>query len=237
MIFPHIEVEAITQVNDRIRIDVSKTHLTPDEAEITLVEIEPESGFGFFNVTSIDQLEPENRYLDWEYSTDGIKTISLRVTTDGGPTIITKDISVITEAEDKLFSNDDDLRLIKPDILQWVEPGRNSFNNIHRKAQTEILEWLYKNGYFAADGSKLTKNEVIDVQEVRQWSKYLALWTILEGVSNQPDDVFAMEAVRYRNEMDFWRTKARMLFDLDKDGEQGEYEGYDLGNDIFLKRR
>ena len=56
-IFPHIELEDIVQVNDRTRLSAIKSFVSKDEAAVTLVEIEPESGSGFIDVTGAKQAD------------------------------------------------------------------------------------------------------------------------------------------------------------------------------------
>jgi hypothetical protein len=51
MIFPLVESEPIVQVSDKTRLSAVKSFKSNDEPAISLVEIEPESGSGFINVT------------------------------------------------------------------------------------------------------------------------------------------------------------------------------------------
>lgn len=220
-IFPNINTENIIQVNDKLRISAAKTFTTPDEAAITLVEIEPHAGEGFIDVTNVDS---DELYLDWAYSTDGTKTISLRITTDGSPVTITKDIVCISEVDDKLFSTDDDLKVHEVSILKFVPRGKNSFNYVHRLAQNEILEQLYKDGYTDFNNVKLTKDAVIRTDELKQWSKYLVLRLIFRDLSNAIDDIYDKKSNRYESAEHTWRTKAILKLDFNGDGVQGEYE-------------
>lgn len=87
MIFPVLKLEDVVQVNDQTRLDATKSYKTPDEAAITLVEIEPELEAGFIDVTS-------SKYLDYQYSSDGDKDVTVRITTDGVPTQLTKVLSI-----------------------------------------------------------------------------------------------------------------------------------------------
>ena len=52
MIFPVLELEKTVQLNDKTRLDGRKSYTTPEEAAISLVEIQPEAGQPFFTVTS-----------------------------------------------------------------------------------------------------------------------------------------------------------------------------------------
>ena len=222
-IFPNIEAEDIVQVGDRTRIDVSKSFVTPDEATTSLVRVDPETGVaGFIDITSVKGL-----VLDWEYSTDGDKVITVEVTTDGLPVTKTLTISAITEADDKLFSDDYDLKLHESDILKYVEKGRNTFKNTAREAQTQILEWLYRNGYTDFENNRLTKASVIDIQEVKEWSRFMVLMLIMDDQSNQIGDIFHAKARMYESMMQESRTKAILKIDTDGDGST-DGEGFDL---------
>lgn len=229
MIFPKIQTDDIVQVSDKFRIDASRSYISKGEAAITKVEIEAESGSGFIEVTGSAPLNPDNWYLDWEYATAGSKVISTKITTDGSPTTSTLTVSALTSAVDKLFSDDDDLVQIEGDILRYLPHGRNTFKYIHREAQTEILEWLYTNGYVnVIDDTRLTKDAIIDIQEVNFWSKYLALRLIFQDISNVIGDVFDQKSKMYENDEHKWRQKAILSIDLDGDGTAGPGEGLNL---------
>lgn len=210
-IFPRLELEDVLQVNDKTRLSANKTFISPGEADITLIEIEPEAGAGFIDVTA-------NKYLDWQYATAGNKVVSVRVTTDGAPTSFTKTISVLSEADDKLFSGDAELVPHEPDIMNYVPDGRASFLNVHRLSQDRILAWLDENRIWGTNGAKLTKANIFDLSEVNDWSKFLTLKFIFEGLSNQIDDIFADKARRYDAMMQDARGRAALRLDLDEDG-------------------
>lgn len=224
-IFPVIKTEETVQVDDKLRIFANRSFLSKDEAEATLVEIEPDTGSGYIDVTGTSS---DDWYLDWAYSTEGDKTISVRITTDGSPVTETKTISCVTEADDKLFSTDQQLFEIDYDILKYLPDGKNSWKYVHRIAQKEILEWLYTNGYTQYGGDRITKAEVLDVDEVSYWSRYIALRFIYHNLSNSIDDIFAQKARMYENWEHKWRTKASLKLDWNGDGTQGDLENRDM---------
>jgi len=232
-IFPHIQAESVIQVDDKIRLSAVKTFISTGEAAITLVEIEPHTGDGFIGVTNED---PDLLYLDWAYSTDGTKTISVRVTTDGAPVTITKDIICISEADDKLFSTDDDIAKHEVDILKYVPRGKNSFKYVHRLAQNEILEQLYKDGYVSTTNTKLTKDNVIRTDELQQWSKYMVLRMIFRDFSNAVEDVYDKKSKMYEDFEHTFRTKAVLKLDFNNDGVQGEYESANISTRGLSRR-
>ena len=221
-IFGNLELEEIVQENDKTRLDATKSFVSKDEAAITLVEIEPEASAGFIDVTGTSF---RDWFLDWEYSTDGTKTVSVRITTDGAPVTSTATMDVITAADDKLFSGDQDITALEPDILQWIRPGRNTFLDVHRKAQVLILDWINDLGVRNNDLTRVSKDEIVDTEEVRKWSENLVLRLIFEGISNAVDDTFARKAAVYAAREAEAKNRAKIRFDADKDGvaESGEF--------------
>ena len=213
MIFPVLETEATVQENDKTRLDGRKSFITPDEAAITLIEIEPEAAAGFIDVTTL-------QYLDYQYATDGTKTVSIRITTDGAPVTGTVTISVVTAADDKLFSGDAELVAHEPEILNYVRAGRNSFLDVHRTAQDRIITWLDEHRIWDTEGDRLTKDAIIDIEEVNDWSKFLTLKYIFEGLSNATDDIFHDKAMRYAEMASKARNRAAIRLDRDGDGNE-----------------
>lgn len=227
MIFPIIECDDLVQLNDKFRIDCTKSYISKGEPAVTLVEIEPHTGDGFIAVTGSPVLS-KNWYLDWQYASAGTKTATVRITTSGAPVTFTKTIEAITSVTDKLFSSDQDLVSKEHNILKYVPEGRSSFKYIHREAQKQILEWLYTNGYRKYDGSRITVDEVIETENIKYWSMNLALRLIFQDISNQPDDVFDKKSKLYQNDEHKWRENIALKFDLDGDGIQGANEGFNM---------
>lgn len=224
MIFPKLTLEPIVQENDLTRLNGTLSQLTNDEAEVTLVEIDPGDGSGFIDVTPTPATKASLYYLDWSYTTDGTKTVQLRITTDGAPVTSSLDLNVITEADDKLFSSDSDLTLHEPGILNWIVDGRNTFKDMHRRSQTLILDYLRREGWRNHDGSLITKDEILDLNEVREWSTFLTLKNIFEGRSNAIKDLFDLKATKYETMMIKARDSVFFAYDFNKDGSLSEAE-------------
>lgn len=216
-IFPNLLVEPVTQTNDRLRLDASRSFATQNESAITSILIEPNTGDGFIDVS-------EEKYLDWEYAASGDKIITTRVVAGSASADIESTLLVVTPVSDKLFSTDSDLVTHEADIMRWVKDGRNSHNDTHRRAQTIILKWLDKEGYVDINAIPFTKDAVIDIEEVRQWSIYIVLRLIFESISNAVDDVFSAKAKYYKGLEVDWRNRAALRLDVDGDGvvDQGE---------------
>lgn len=211
MIFPVLKLEDIVQVDDQTRLDASKSYVTPDEASITLIEIEPDTGLGFIDVTS-------SMYLDYQYSTDGNKSVSVRITTDGSPLTLSKTLPIISSVDDYLFSSDEELTSHESDILEYVKAGRNSFLNFHRNAQDRILTYLDEHRITDLDGNRLTKAAITDIEEVNDWSKFLTLRLIFGSLSNSVDDLFRAKAEDYRTLEGVSKNRSQLRLDKDGDG-------------------
>jgi hypothetical protein len=227
MIFPIIECDDTVQVNDKFRISADKSYVTKDEAAISLVEIDAGDG-SFIDVTGSAPIKASNWFLDFQHSTPGSKTVAVRVTTDGSPVTVTKTVTVLTAAQDYLYSKDSELVAIESDILKYMPAGKASFKYAHREAQGQILEWLWTNGYWKSDGSRFVKTDFIDLIEVNYWSRYLTLRLIYDDLSNQTEDIFFKKARKHENTEHLWRRKAMLKIDVNGDAIQDPYEGLDM---------
>ena len=212
MIFPILKSDLVVQVGDKLRLDSSKTFITPDEDAISLIEIEPDAGLGFFDVTS-------SQYLDWVYATAGDKTATLRVT--AGATTENFELSIVCLAasQDKLFSSDNDLIGHESKIYDYLPKEYSSFNHLHRSSQSMIVDSLAQRGYEKAAGVPLTKADIFNVDEVKQWSKFLTLSTIFSASSNEVNDFFSVKAQQYKELAERSAQRAYLTLDTDQDGE------------------
>lgn len=226
-IFPVIKAEKTLQVDDKTRIDVSKSYADKGEAAITLVEIEPEASAGFINVTGTSS---KDWFLDYQYSTEGAKVVSCRVTTDGLPTTVTKTINVVSAVNDKLFSDDNDLKSHEWDILKYLPSGKSSYNHVHRRAQEMIVYWFDQKGYVDSSGNKFTKDDFLDVLEVKEWSTFLVLGLIYEDLSNSVDDIFGQKSKMYLAKAKLARQKSVFRLDLDGSGVLDSSEGINISS-------
>jgi hypothetical protein len=211
MIFIQAKNEEKVQVDDKTRIDATGTFISPDEAEITLVEIEPEAAAGFIDVTSTS-------YLDWSYATSGIKVATIRVTTDGAANTKEFSITVVSVVGDRLFSTDKDIVSHEGDIYRFLRPGRSSFIDMHRLAQELILEDLAKRNITNWDGTKIQKTDIFDLDEVKEWSKFLTLSLIFKSTENEVNDFFMIKSNDYKKQAEMAANRATIKLDKDVDG-------------------
>lgn len=225
MIFPHCEHDKVVQVNDKFRIDATRSYVAKGAGSIVKVEIEPEAGEGFIDVTGSDY---SDWFLDWQYDTAGAKVISVKVYTVEAPETsetLTFTLDCLTVADDKLFSDESEMKVHESDIMRYLPDGRNSWKYMLRQAQTMIFDWLYNNGNFNYDGTRIDKDSVVSTEDLRDWSTYLSLKLIMLDMKKQVGDIFEQKAADYLVKEQRAREKYLLKLDLNKDGTQDLFEG------------
>ena len=212
MIFPVISTDKVVQVNDKFAIDLRKTYSSKPTDPITSVAVD-------VGVEGVDPIElgvtKSNWMFAYQYAEEGIKTISVTITTSDGASedpVITQyeseiTIIVLSEEDDYLFSDDQDLKSIKTDILRWLGDDRTSFKYAHRQAQTQMIEWFKVNGYIKFNGEYFSKDDFDNIEEVRLWSTYLTLSMVMQDQSTTVGDVFSQWANKYLSEAEYYRDK------------------------------
>lgn len=237
--FGYIETESVVQQNDKLRIFVGKSFSPKGDFPIKLVRIKPEASGAFVTVGS-NLIQTKDWFLDWQYETAGAKMITLEITLDDisnpPPVTFNKAITVLTAAEDMLFSSDDDLVAKESNIMNWVKPGRNSYLNFHRQAQTEILNWLDEIRIWKNDGSKLTKADLKFTDDLKQLSANWALALIFADLSNKVDDVFAAKSKSYFSAVETCKGRGRIQADFNNSGTLEKNENADMKSARLIRR-
>lgn len=155
--------------------------------------------------------------LPVEYS---MKAVTLEVTTSAPESAtLVKYIKVFTPESDRLFSSDEDLAIKERDILQWTAEGRASFLSEHRKTQSEIIDWLFKEGYYDNQGRALTKWSIVHTKELLMWATYKTLTSLMFSFSNATDDVFMQKSKKYNEYEIDARNIYSLTLDTNNDGE------------------
>ena len=194
MIFGIIKTDDKVFTGDQLRIDVSASFLAPGSTFGTVShEVSVDEGATWFNVSS-------KKLADWIFSTAGDKIITLRLTNSTGDfETFTKTVKVLDLTAQKLFSLDSDLYIIEPEIDQYLPKRWSSWNLVHLKAQEYIIDWLDEKKIMKRDRTKYTVNDLLDLQEVKQWSTYKALEFIYEGNSNIVGDISSVKRDKYKS--------------------------------------
>ena len=141
-----------------------------------------------------------------------------------------------SEAGDYLFCSDGDLIAHEPDIMSWVQDGRSSFKNVYRRSQKLIIAWLDEKGYCNVYGDKYTKNDILDIEEVRQWSTFMSLRLIFQGLSNSIDDIFDRKSKLYEASEIAARNRVILRIDTNKDGQIEDTEGLSVYSGSLFRR-
>ena len=200
------------QISEKVRIDVGKTFAYTGRTISSIVVKPISDGAESFDVTS-------DKYLDYAYTSSGIKTIHVTLTLDNGDTIaLAKDIEVVSEATENLFSTDPELISHEPSIMNYLPEQFCDYRYIHRLAQDRILTIFDERGITDTDGNRMIAADVKDIEECNDWSKFLALQYIFESLSNAVDDVFHEKAMRYRQMVKQASNRALLRLDYDSDG-------------------
>lgn len=224
-IFPSLILEPTVQLNDKTRLDATKSFVSKDEAAVTLVRIKPLAAGSFITVTGTSS---KDWYLDWQYSAAATNTVTVEITTDGSPTTYSATIDSITSTTDALWASDADLIAYESDIMKWVPAGRNSYLNIHRKAQKLIVDWFAQKRILQDDGTRFVASEISPTNEIKLLSIYWALQLIFEGISNKPDDVFAAKAKYYNGLVLELKNSGQIEADFDGSGTVDTAEKQDM---------
>jgi hypothetical protein len=220
MIFPNLRFENIVQVDDKFRLDASDSFVTADET-VQDVLIEAEFGAGFISIYNVD---PRRWNLDYAYEVDGTKEITLRIVTDNNTKDKNYSIECLSEINDALLSDDNDLYPYEPLLSNYLPVGKNSFKYAHRAAQTKILSYLDENRIWRNDGSIYTKQDLVDVQgsefkdQFKLWSAFEALLIILESSQVSDSDIFQEKKEEYALMRNRHRNRAALSLDQDGDG-------------------
>ena len=141
-----------------------------------------------------------------------------------------------SESGDYLFCNTRDLTAHEPDLVKWIQDGHSSYNNVIRRSQKLIMAWLDEKGYVNIYGDKFTKKDVIDIEEVKQWSIFMSLRLIFQGMSNAIDDIFDRKSKDYALNEEAARQRVVLRIDSDKDGLADNNEGMSIYSGSLYRR-
>lgn len=220
MIFPSLALETTLQVDDKTRLNASLSFATTGET-ITNVEIEPEALVGFISVFNTDN---EKWFLDYAYETDGIKAVTVRVTTNAGTRSKVYNTDVLSVDNDALLSSDSDIYPYEPDINRYLPVGKSSFLYAHRASQTKILAYLDEQRIYKQNFERYTKQDLINItdpdfkEQFRLWSLFQTLLIIFEANQINVGDIYQEKRAEYEREMKQHRNRASLRLDSDGDG-------------------
>jgi hypothetical protein len=219
MMFPILSIDPVVRVYDKTRLDASRSFSSVD-GEIVSYSL-------LVDGNTIDVTT--DKYLDWAFKYPGQYSIKLTVTDATSPTPLTEEtfatITVVIKEEDPTFSEDSDLVAYEPDILKWIREGRSSYLDIHRAAVQRILSELDEKRVQDSSGEPLSYSALMRPKEFKDWSKFMVLRMIFEGVSNAVGDVFDQKAQKYKKLEEIAAQRSSITVDIDGDGkDDGQYD-------------
>lgn len=240
MIFPSMTFETVLQVEEKTRLDASRSFVTDDET-ITDVLIQPSSGDAFISV--FNGGDNEKWFLDWAYDVDEFKDVAIQIVADSGSKTKTymAGINVLTEEIDALLSTDNDILPFEPKIHRYLPRGKNSFIYAHRKAQERIVAYLDEQRIWKNDSSRYTKLDLSTVvdpefkEQFRQWSSFETLLIIFESFQVSSGDLFQEKKLDYTTLRNSARTRSALRLDQDGDGEL-DITPYDIRTTRLYRR-
>lgn len=176
---------------------------------------------------NVSKLSHESSFVEC-----GVRNITVAVSNGTESDSKSFQIKVYSKEGDYLFCEDGHLKAHEPDIMKWLPEGRSSYKDVIRRAQGLIVAWLDEKGYVNVYGNKYTKRDIIDVEEVKQWSIFMTLRLIFQGISNSVDDVFDLKAKNYAMNEEAARQRVVLRLDSDEDGvaDEGETLGISSGS-------
>lgn len=229
-IFGVIKSDDKVFTGDKLRIDVSQSFLAPALVFATVShEVSVDGGVTWYDVTA-------KKFVDWIFSTAGVKTISLRVsTTQPANQVFTKQVTVMDLTAQNLFSKDSDLYRLEPEIDNYLPKKWSSWNLIHLQAQEWIIDLLDEKGMTNDAGAKYTVADLMDKQQVKQLSLYKVLEFIFEGNSNIVGDLYSIKRDKYQSLANDKSARSNLALDANNNDVQDQFESTDLFS-VDLKR-
>jgi len=182
-------------------------------------------------VKNVSKVSHESEFIEY-----GVRNITVAVSNGTESDSKSFQIKVYSKEGDYLFSEDGHLKAHEPDIMKWLPDGRSSYKDVHRRAQGLIIAWLDEKGYVNVYGKKYTKRDIIDIDEVKQWSIFMTLRLIFQGISNAVDDVFDNKSKQYLMNEEAARQRLVLRLDTNKDGVADEGENISIYSGSMYRR-
>jgi hypothetical protein len=239
-LFPSITLETVLQVDEKTRLDASRSFVTDDEV-ITDILIQPSASDLFISVYNGG--DTEKWVLDWAYDVDEFKDVAVQIVADSGSKIKTymAGVNVLTEEVDALLSTDNDILPFEPKIHRYLPRGKNSFIYAHRKAQERIISYLDEQRIWKDDRSRYTKLDLSTItdpefkEQFKQWSCFETLLIIFESFQVSSGDLFQEKKLDYTALRNGARTRSALRLDQDGDGEL-DITPYDIRTTRMVRR-
>lgn len=141
-----------------------------------------------------------------------------------------------------LFSDDQDLTIEIPEITDSAHlAGKTSHFNAHLSSRNDIIQALRNQGnktlnWSSGEDKDLTFWDVLEVEQLKQASVYLALSKIFFNFSDETDDKFSEKSNHFYNKYEKAFNLAFLSVDKDDDGLKDEEEEAPEVNSVRVVR-
>jgi len=187
---------------------------------LSTLKVEYETASGFVDVDNLIDYTSglgESGKVSWEVSGTQISSTLF------GKTLYWYKLSVNVDTVSRtllglnvLFSNDKDLSEEYPNIETNLPLGATSFVNFHASARKDIVQSLRKK--FDVKANLLTQYDLLNNEEVKQASKYLALSKIFDWLSDAPKDKWSEKSAFYYNKHADYLVGIELTIDSNDNG-------------------
>ncbi len=141
-----------------------------------------------------------------------------------------------------LFSDDQDLRAVYPAVMNLLDDSEISFVLRHENARDDIVQFIRNSGIMKSSKELGVHDEIeawdlLVIEEVRAWSKYLALSNIFSGVQSKEKGMWKEKSEEYEEKAE--NAKAAFFLSLDRndDGIKDPEESLGRIDTVSLVRR
>jgi hypothetical protein len=140
---------------------------------------------GWITWSVADDVAKDGEYFKYKFTVDGL-TVAAPLTINF--------VGIV-------FSEDYDLSSEYPNILEYKPSGDSSLARFHIAAKDAIVQWFRGKGKFTMQGntvSNLTEYDFLNIDEVKNASKFIALAKIMSWLSDAVDDKYYQKAMDYK---------------------------------------
>lgn len=160
-----------------------------------------------------------DRPKDWKKTTvNGLDAFFLKMVSDA-------DLSPETTIQgmNLVFSDDQDLVGVYPSILNFLEETEKSFILRHETARDDIVQWVRNSGEIKKSvelgaHAQIQSWDLLEIEEVRNWSKYLVLANIFSGLQSKDGSIWLQKAEEYTKRASDSRAAFYLSLDTNDDG-------------------
>lgn len=155
---------------------------------------------------------------------------------------VTHSAGTILQGLNIVFSDDSDLQSEVMNISSYIASGATSHILSHVAARDKINQDLRNKGYVklnVATGrfEDLNVFDILNIEQLREASKWKALATIFDDVSDSPDDKYNQRAKKYNSRYKAVMGQLQFLgIDSDDDGKQDINEEQMSATTLILRR-